>query len=97
VSEGEDLMAQARDVGKARVEFGKKTGKFLFNATKLGIQKLADQAKKINNDIAKEKKRMAEWPDECLLKEAKKLKNVSKNSIRLNQRSDEYAQESLTF
>jgi hypothetical protein len=67
----DDLISQARDVGKVGIDFGKKTGKFFFNVSKLGIQKLGEGTKKLNENIAKEKERLAEWSDDRLAREAK--------------------------
>jgi len=43
----DDLLEQAKDMGKATLEFGKKTGKLLFNATRIGLTKLKEKAEEI--------------------------------------------------
>jgi predicted transcriptional regulator len=46
----DDILVQAKDIGKASVDFGKKTGKFLFNITRLGINKLGEMKKKVDTE-----------------------------------------------
>jgi hypothetical protein len=45
----DDLLGQALDAGKATWEFGKKTGKLLFNVGRIGLTKLMGVA---NNSMA---------------------------------------------
>lgn len=42
----DDLLGQAKEVGKTTINLGKKTGKLAFNLARLGITKMNELAQK---------------------------------------------------
>ena len=68
----DDIIGQVKDVGKATLDIGKKTlsfglkaGKLLFNATRLGVGKLAQNYQQKTDEVENIKHRLQDKsPDE---------------------------------
>lgn len=79
----DDIIHQAAEAGKAAVDMGKKTGKLLFNAARLGGKAFLKGVEAYKGNIDKEKERMADWPDVRLADVAKRKAFLSEGMAAL--------------